>query len=216
MDRTGALAGKHLYFGNLTVGERQYQSGLFVGLALFPQHDREVAHDARDPLPVPDGSVEKIQSQDVFEHIPYDELPPILDDIHRALAPGGLFRLSVPDYRSSMLRRRCAFDENGNVLADLRMGGAVRFDRKTKKRIVEFAGNGNAHLWFPTYELVRDLISRSKLSQCQEVRFWHYNIDLEQAVTDAFPEEDMFVMRAPPNDMRSNGKPISIIVDCRK
>lgn len=207
------LAGKYLYFGNLTPVERQFSSGKFVGLALEPQHDREIRHDARDPLPVPDSSVVKVQSQDVFEHIEYDKLPPILDDIYRVLAPSGTFRLSLPDYNSPFLLSRCVFDEAGNVLADLRMGGSVRFDKKTKSRTVEFLGNGNAHVWFPTYPQVTDLIASSRLSECSRIEFYHYFESRDRFTCREIPDPELFVMRAPPNDMRAKGAPISLVVD---
>jgi SAM-dependent methyltransferase len=211
-----SLVGKHLYFGNLTAGERQYASGRFVGLALFPQHSQEIRHNAQEPLPVADGSVEKIQSQDVFEHLPYDGLPPVLDDIHRALKPGGIFRLSLPDYGSPFLLKRCAFDEEGHILADLRMGGSIAWDRKEKRRKVEFQSNGNAHLWFPTWELVWGLIRRSTIEHCAEIQFHHYFVNRAEYVMLDYPEDEMFVMRAPPHDRRAGGLPISLIVDFRK
>lgn len=208
-----SLVGKHLYFGNLTTGERQYASGRFVGLALAPQHSQEIRHDARQKLPVADNSVERIQSQDVFEHLAYDELPAIFDDIHRALKPGGIFRLSLPDYGSPFLLRRCVFDEQGRILADLRMGGRVAWDRKGRQRKVEFLPDGNAHLWFPTWELVWGLIRRSTIEHCAAIRFHHYFVNREEYVMQDYPEEEMFVMRAPPHDQRGGGLPISLIVD---
>ena len=210
---SSALAGKWLYFGNLPESERQYASGRFVGLALTPVHSREIRHDAREPLPVPDGSVEKIQSQDVFEHLEYESLPAVFDDIHRALAPSGVFRLSLPDYHSPFVLTRCAFDENGEVIADLRMGGSVRYNRTTKKRVAEFKPDGGAHLWFPTRQKVEALIARSALRRCRAIAFHQCFLNRTEYVAGDFPELDMFVKRAPPNDMRAGGKPISIVVD---
>lgn len=213
MDIAAALAGKGLYFGNLPKEERQYASGLFIGLALEPLHEREIRHDARDPLPVPDNSVERIQSQDVFEHIPYDALPPILDEIMRVLAPGGRFRLSLPDYNSPFLLSRCVFDEEGRILCDLRMGGSVRFDRKGRGRIVEFAEGGNAHLWFPTYPSLYALIQRSTLRHCRQIQWWQGFQDRTTALVLDIPEYDMWVKRAAPHDRRAGGKPVSLVVD---
>lgn len=210
------LTDRYLYFGNLCTHERQYQSEKWLGLALHPTHDRELEHDARQPLPVPDGSVQKIQSQDVFEHIPYDVLPPILDDIFRALAVGGVFRLSLPDYRSPYLRKRCVYDEEGRVIADLRMGGSVKYDRVTKQRRVEFAPNGNAHVWFPTFELVQDLVARSRLRECRDVHYYQYFRTRKEFVAEPIPENEMFVQRALPHDNRAGGKPVSIVVDFTK
>jgi SAM-dependent methyltransferase len=89
-----------IYFGNLFPNEPQYKSGLFYGLAMFPEFDRDILHDAKSPMPFSDGSIRGFQSQDVFEHIPYDKVTAILDDIFRCLRNGGIFRLSVPDYHS--------------------------------------------------------------------------------------------------------------------
>lgn len=213
---TVGLSGKYLYFGNLCTHERQFQSDKWLGLALHPTHERELTHDARLPLPVPDNSVEKIQSQDVFEHIGYDLLPPILNDIFRALAPGGVFRLSLPDYRSPFLRQRCVYDEEGRVIADLRMGGTVTYDRATKQRKVQFAPNGGAHVWFPTFELVQALVERSRLNECRDIRYYQYFRTANEFVVDPIPENEMFVMRAVPHDNRAGGKPISIVVDFTK
>lgn len=213
MEASAALAGKFLYFGNLPRDERQYASGLFIGLALNPKHDREIRHDAREPLPVADNSVERIQSQDVFEHIAYDELPPILDDIMRVLKPGGRFRLSLPDYNSPFLLSRCAFDEAGRILCDLRMGGSVRYDRTSKGRLVQFADGGNAHLWFPTYDAVQALVQRSALRHCREIQWWQGFQDRTTAMIRDIPELDMWVKRAAPHDRRAGGKPVSLVVD---
>lgn len=46
-----------------------------------------------------DNSVDIYQSEDVFEHIEYQTIPSIFNEIYRVLKPNGLFRLSMPDYR---------------------------------------------------------------------------------------------------------------------
>ena len=56
----------YLYYGNLFEYERQYKIPHFVGLALYPKHDREIQHDALNPLPFPDGSTLKVRAQDVL------------------------------------------------------------------------------------------------------------------------------------------------------
>lgn len=204
--------GKNLYFGNLYPHEKQFSDGKFVGLSLKPKFDRDVSHDAYNRLPVADNTVEKIQSQDVFEHLRLESLPSILDEIYRVLAPGGTFRLSVPDYRSPLLKGRSVYNDTGEVLADLMMGGSVAFDPTTHKTKVTFLTNGDAHLWFPTYEIIKDLIARSNMKECDQ-KFYHYHLADGSFVSDQFPDLGMPVTRAPPFDMRANGQPISIIVD---
>ena len=87
---------QYLYFGSLGPQERQYAVPNFVGLALNPAHDREIRHDALAPLPFADASIAKVQAQDVFEHLPFEKVPGVLDEVWRVLKPGGVFRLSLP------------------------------------------------------------------------------------------------------------------------
>lgn len=204
--------GRNLYFGNIYPHEKQFTEGNFLGLSLVPKFEKDILHNAYDLFPIPDGSVDKIQAQDVFEHLEYVRIPQILDEVYRVLAPGGVFRLSVPDYRSPILKARSVYDENGNVIADLMMGGSVRYDASTKARRVDLLANGNAHLWFPTYEKVQELISRSKISSCKII-FYHCIKGDGTSICEPFPDLEMPVRRAPPFDMRAEGQPISIIVD---
>src|SRR5579871_2318833 len=139
----------YIYFGNLLPQEIQYASGLFYGLALKAKFDRDITHDARSPMPFSDGTIRGFQSQDVFEHISHSELPKILDEVFRCLQKDGIFRLSVPDYNSPLLRNRTVYDSDGNILCDIAMGGHVscNFNEAIK---VHFDAGGDAHLWFPT------------------------------------------------------------------
>jgi len=47
----------YLYFGNLAPDEQQYESGLFRGLAPHRKSERDIRHDARDPLRFTDASI---------------------------------------------------------------------------------------------------------------------------------------------------------------
>lgn len=51
----------------------------------------------------------------MFEHIEYKALHRVFDDIHRILKPGGLFRLSVPDYRCDVYARRSLYDYDKRI-----------------------------------------------------------------------------------------------------
>lgn len=202
-----------LYYGNLGVCERQYAELDVLGLALYPRHEREMEHDACKPLPFAAASINRIQSQDVFEHIAKEHIPGILDEIYRVLRPGGVFRLSVPDYRSPLLKKRSVYDSHGSVIADLMMGAGVSYDAASASVLVEFGRDGNAHLWFPTWEQMHELVACSRISRCSEIRFYHGFEDDEHFRCEPFPDLGMPVNRAPPFDMRAHGAPISIIVD---
>lgn len=203
---------KFLYFGNLFEQSPQYRSGLFHGLALHPKSDRDIHHDARLPLPFADGSILGFQSQDVFEHIEYEKVPKILDEVFRCLKPGGLFRLSLPDYNSPLLRRRSVYDAEGNILCDLAMGGRVKA-RLNGPVEVEFLPGGDAHLWFPTYTSVMELILLSEIRKASKIIFHHAWISRTHYICRSFEQGYMPVSRIPPFDMRADGKPISIVVD---
>lgn len=203
----------YLYFGSLGLRERQYQIPNFIGLALEPAHDRELRHDLRQPLNFPDNSAAKIQAQDVLEHLPLDLVPAVLTEVYRVLAPGGVFRLSVPDYRSPLLRKRSVYDSDGNVLADLMMGGSVAYEEHDKAATARFAEDGGAHLWFPTYERVLELVLKSEIRKASDIQFYQYFRNDRDFVVLDIPENEMLVKRSVPRDMRAGGAPVSIVVD---
>ena len=202
----------YIYFGNLFPHEPQYRSGRFLGLALSPRFDRDIAHDARAALPFDDGSVPGFQSQDVFEHVEREKVPAILDDIYRCLRDGGLFRLSLPDYNSPLLRRRSAYDHTGRVLYDVAMGGALQAAMAGDVE-VSLPPGGDTHLWFPTFHTLLEVILASRIRHCKEIHFHHYWRNPEEWVVQPFDQSLMPVSRVPPTDMRAGGKPISLVVD---
>jgi SAM-dependent methyltransferase len=184
-------------------------------LALEPAHEREVRHNLTDPLPYAENSIAKVQAQDVLEHLPFDKVPFVLDEIYRVLKPGGTFRLSVPDYRSPVQRRRSIFDARGRVIGDLMMGAAPYLDQTTGDARVRFSADGEAHLWFPRYELITHLVLKSELRKAA-IRFYQGFIDDHSYLCEPLPEDDMFVQRAAPHDRRAGGAPTSIIADFTK
>ena len=203
---------QYLYFGSLGLHERQYQIPNFVGLALQPAHDREIKHNFTDPLPFGDGSIAKIQAQDVLEHVAFEKVPAILDEIHRVLRPGGIFRLSVPDYRSPVLKRRSIYDARGRVIGDLLMGATSYLDQATGDARVRFSEDGDAHLWFPRYELITHLVLKSEIRKAA-IHFYQAFLDDHSYLCEPVPEDEMFVQRAAPHDRRAGGAPTSIIAD---
>lgn len=202
-----------IYFGNLLPDEPQYKSGLFYGLALIPRFDKDILHDARCRMPFSDGSIAGFQAQDVFEHIPYDDLTSILDDIFRCLRSGGIFRLSVPDYNSPLLRRRSVYDCDGNILCDLAMGGHVSAPISGPVQVRFIASAGEAHLWFPTYVNLMRLVLSSEIRKCASIKVHHAWFDERSYICEPFDQRTMPVGRVPPGDMRADGKPISLVVD---
>ena len=202
----------YLYFGSLGPHERQFQVPNFIGLALEPAHEREIRHNLTDPLPYPDNSIAKIQAQDVMEHLAFEKVPAVLDEIYRVLKPGAIFRLSVPDYRSPIQKRRSIYDARGRVIGDLLMGATSYLDQATGDARVRFSEDGEAHVWFPRYELVTHLILKSELRKAQ-IHFYQGFLDDHTYLCEPVPENEMFVQRAAPHDRRAGGAPTSIIAD---
>jgi len=95
----------------------------FVGLSLNESDSRHIQHNVTEPLPFPDDCVDVYQSEDVFEHIDPGKLPSVINEIYRVLKPGGLFRLSLPDYRCNILRER-SFTMCKEILSLIRLAGA--------------------------------------------------------------------------------------------
>jgi predicted SAM-dependent methyltransferase len=70
----------------------------FVNLELRAYHADVVRWDCRTSVPVADGACRGIRIEHFLEHLdPRDEVPFLLRDCHRALAPGGVLRIVVPD-----------------------------------------------------------------------------------------------------------------------
>lgn len=189
----------------------EYRSRQRVGLSLTQDDRWHIRHDVTKPLPIPDGSVDIYQSEDVFEHIDYSDLPDTISEIYRVLTPGGLFRLSIPDYRCDLLAERSIKDATGKILFDPFGGGAYR--RRFgfgKKRVVN-----RGHVWFPKYETAYELLRGSKFSN---IEFLHFYDECGNPTTRPIDYTKGYVKRTPDHDSRVSSpyRPMSIVVDCIK
>ena len=63
-----------------------------------------INYDLRRGLPVEVGSCAYIYSSHFFEHLEYRHGVRLMRDCHRALRPGGVFRISLPDFRGLFTR----------------------------------------------------------------------------------------------------------------
>jgi SAM-dependent methyltransferase len=68
----------------------------------------DVTADIRDGLPIPDDTLDYIVSIHALPMISYPDLVPVLGELRRMLRPGGVLRLSLPDFDRSVdaYRRR--------------------------------------------------------------------------------------------------------------
>jgi predicted SAM-dependent methyltransferase len=200
-----------LYAGDLP-DMPEYRCKQIVGLSLTQDDKWHIRHDVTQPLPLLDESVDTYQSEDVFEHIDYEKLPAAIAEIYRVLKKGGLFRLSVPDYRCDVLLNRSVKDSEGNIVFDPGGGGGYRrrFFIAGKKMVVN-----RGHVWFPRYEDVARLLEVAKFSS---VEFLHYYDEDGTPHTNPIDYAKGFVKRTPDNDARVSSpfRPMSIVVDCVK
>ena len=202
--RSGAIT--KLYAGRLSRGSPQFSTHL--GQTPFAPSSRNIAHDVTTPLPLADGTINIYQACDVFEHIRYAQLPFVFDEIYRVLKPGGLFRLSVPDYRCDVYRARSKKDERGNIVFD--PGGGGRFEGG---KVID-----GGHVWFPVYKLVKALFDDSSFADGGRVDYLHYTRDDGKFVLRRIDYSLGHIERTPDHDDRvmAPDRPLSIVVDAYK
>ena len=189
-----------LYAGDVPA-LKQYNN--WIGLSLHQQNYQHIKHDITYPFPLPDNSVDAFQSEDVFEHIRYDKLLPVINEIFRVLRPNGLFRLSMPDYGCDVLRERSEFDESGNPLFDPGGGGTRE---------------NPGHVWFPRIDAVRNLLNQSAFARHGKIDYRHYyNMDGSPVISPV-DYANGHVLRTPDFDKRvgSPYRPMSMIIDLVK
>lgn len=177
----------------------------YVGLSLNYSDHQHILHDLLNPYPLQSDCVQIYQSEDVFEHIDIEILPVLINEIYRVLKPGGLFRLSVPDYRCDFLYERTEKNAAGELIFD--QGGGGHFANGKVQ-------NGG-HVWFPVYELVKSLLVISKF---KKYNFLHYYDESGLGITKPIDYTLGHVARTPDHDERAANpyRPMSIVVDCYK
>lgn len=192
----------YLYAGDIPARE-EYNG--YIGLSINQNGERHIKHDITRKCHLPDNCVDRYQSEDVFEHITLKKLPGTINEIYRILKPGGLFRLSVPDYRCNLLYERTLKNISGDLLFDPEGGGIY----KNGKVI------NSGHQWFPKYETVKNLLEKSLFSK---IIFYHYYNEFEEAITNKIDYSKGYIMRTPDNDERVQNpyRPFSLVVDCIK
>lgn len=199
--KTADLSTVKLYAGDIP--EMSEYDGL-IGLSITKSDHRHILHDLNHRFPIPDNSVDSFQAEDVFEHIPYLQLVPIIDDIYRVLKPGALFRLSVPDYGCDVLGNRSIRDSAGNLIFDPGGGGTLK---------------DPGHVWFPTIQNVYNLLEKTLFHKYGTLHFLHYwNMDKCTFVVKPIDYSLGFIKRTPDFDNRVKVpfRPMSLVVDLYK
>ena len=177
----------------------------FVGLSLSQANSQHIKHDVTKKLPLKNCCVDIYQAEDVLEHIEQEKVPFVIDEIYRVLKPGGIFRLSLPDYQCDVLYNRTQKNEKGEFVFDPDGGGEF-IDGKVVNC---------GHVWFPLYKTVKELLEKT---QFKDIRFYHYYDESGKGVTKPIDYTIAHVKRTPDHDERVSNpyRPMSIVVDCIK
>ncbi len=180
----------------------------FIGLSLLKGDTRQIQHDLTHPFDLPDNCVDVFQSEDVFEHIEYDSLPAVLNEIYRVLKPEGFCRISLPDYRCDYLIERSMKSEDGELLFDPGGGGHY---------INGKVCNGG-HVWFPKIESMSALIKKTQFHTHGRVNFLQYYDEEGNPIVHPTDYSVCHVHRTPDFDQRVQNprRPLSLVVDLYK
>ncbi len=194
------LSSVRLYAGDIPNRE-EYKN--LVGLSIDKKDYRHIEHDITKLFPLKNNSVDSFQAEDVLEHISYEKVSSVINEIYRILKPGATFRLSIPDYGCDILYERSIKDENGRIIFDAGGGGTI---------------DNPGHLWYPVITNVRQLLQKTEFAKSGTIEFiQYYNLD-GTFVLKNIDYSKGFVMRNPDHDERVQNprRPMSLIVDLVK
>jgi predicted SAM-dependent methyltransferase len=122
-------------------------------------HGWNVRHDLMQPIPLPDGCVTSIHSEDFLEHIPLEGIERLLAECFRLLKSGGRMRIGVPDYRNPK-DRWC-----------LETGLDPRYP---------------THVTLTHYELMKQVFDRSPFDRYQIYHYWDGDNFVENPIDYSF------------------------------
>lgn len=190
-----------LYAGDIYNNFEYYPDNLVICLSLINSNYRCIQHDITKPYPIESDVIDSYQIEDVIEHIDINNVVSVLNEIYRVLKKGGYLRLSLPDYHSPFVLYNSFINKEGNVFFDPRGGG----------KYVEGKVSEGGHVWFPTYEIMQDLLKQSYFSK---FNFFRYHNFLGELYTKEIDYAKGYISRT--KEHSEYKKDISIVVDCYK
>lgn len=190
-----------LYAGDIT-DEIHMSNPYLYGLSIVKADAKHILHDITNRYPLPDNSIYSYQAEDVLEHIEFEKLIDVINEIYRVLRKDGLFRISLPDYNSTYLSDISMRDRAGKIIFDPTGGGT-------------FGANGAGkvgHVWFPTYTIVRELLEKTMFDR---IEFLCYHTQEGKVVQKDIDLSKGYVIRLPKEN--EIDKPVySMVIDCYK
>jgi predicted SAM-dependent methyltransferase len=142
----------------------------FINLDLLPASPRVLAWDCRRSVPAGDGAAAGIRAEQFVEHLEtQEELPAFLRDCHRALKPGGVLRIVVPD-AGRYLQAYCAPDLSG--FRDLRVPEPFPADLPTRMDVVNHVFHQwHEHRWGYDLETLADRLGKAGFVRAQRMQY---------------------------------------------
>ena len=130
------------------------ESKQVIGLSLQQENLIHIMHDITEPYPIKSNVVDSYIAEDVLEHIEKEKVVDVINEVYRILSPGGVLKISLPDYNSELYFKICVCLD-GEIVFDPSAGGDFVNNRIT---------NGG-HMWFPKYEIVKELVMNTNFSK---------------------------------------------------
>lgn len=191
-----------LYAGDITDDVHMSNPNLY-GLSISKADSRHILHDITNKYPLPDNSIFSYQAEDVLEHIEFEKMVDIINEIYRILKKDGLFRICLPDYGSPYLANISMRDSAGKIIFDPTGGGTFGANG------VENAG----HVWFPTYSNVYELL---EMTMFDKVEFLCYYTEEGKLVRKEIDITKGYIKRIPSKENEIDKPVYSMIIDCYK
>ncbi len=190
----------HLYAGDIYDDFDKYPDRV-ICLSLTNSNYRCIQHDITLPYPLEDNCIDSYQIEDVLEHIEKEKAVSTINEIYRILKVGGYLRLSLPDYNSKLVLHNSFINGKGEAVYDPTGGG----------RYIGGKVCDGGHIWFPTYEIVRDMLEKSAFT---DYRFYRYHDASGNVYSQEIDYGKGYISRVKENCLEQED--ISIVVDCYK
>lgn len=142
----------------------------FLNIDLIAATPTVLPWDCRRTLPLADGAAAGVRVEHFVEHLdPREELPALLADIRRVLAPGGVLRVIVPDV-GRYLEAYCRGDLSG--YRELGVPDPFPDDLPTRMDIVNHAFHQwGEHKWGYDTETLRHRLTRAGFTRIEPQSF---------------------------------------------
>jgi hypothetical protein len=125
-------------------------------------------------LPIPDGVVRGLYASHILEHLSRDDFGIALRNSFRLLAPGGIFRLVVPDLEARAEVYLAAVQSGSSEASDVFMRstrlGLERRRRTALQHAVALLGN-STHLWMWDYPSLSHELASAGFIEIRRCRF---------------------------------------------